>query len=76
MLQERLNVDQSQIQIFTSAVFALRDALAMLSNPIIGHFADENLKLASIYEENERGFGLGTIAGPTVSDLLLEIAGY
>ncbi|TEY32551.1 hypothetical protein BOTCAL_0727g00020 [Botryotinia calthae] len=134
MLQERLHVDQSQIQIFTSAVLALHGALAMLSSPIIGHFADENPKrkfwllcslvwciigtcmvaitpsvvllfigramqgvagsavwiigfatVASIYEESERGFGLGmmlsfantgTIAGPAISGLLLEVAGY
>ncbi|KAF7917623.1 uncharacterized protein EAE98_010039 [Botrytis deweyae] len=134
MLQERLHINQSQIQIFTSAVLALHGALAMLSSPIIGHFADKssNRKLwllfslawciigtgmvaithsvpilfigramqgvagsavwiigfatvASIYEENERGFGLGmmssfantgTIGGPAVSGLLLEVAGY
>ncbi|TGO14981.1 hypothetical protein BTUL_0046g00730 [Botrytis tulipae] len=134
MLEERLHVDQSQIQIFTSAVLALHGALAMLSSPIIGHFADKspNRKIwllfsllwciigtcmvaitysvailfigramqgvagsavwiigfatvASVYGENERGFGLGmmssfantgTIAGPAVSGLLLEVAGY
>ncbi|TGO83535.1 hypothetical protein BPOR_0630g00040 [Botrytis porri] len=134
MLQKRLHVDRSQIQIFTSAVLALHGALAMLSSPIIGHFADKspNLKfwllcsllwciigtcmvaithsvailflgraiqgvagsavwiigfatVASIYEENERGFGLGvmssfanmgTVIGPAVSGLLLELTGY
>ncbi|KAF5879012.1 putative mfs transporter protein [Botrytis fragariae] len=122
----------SQTQMFTSAVLALHGALAMLSSPIIGHFADKspNRKswllsslilciigtclvavahsvgiliigramqgvagsavwiigfstVASIFEENERGFGLGmmtslantgTIIGPAVSGLLLEAA--
>ncbi|KAF7958171.1 hypothetical protein EAE96_003732 [Botrytis aclada] len=134
MLEERLHIDQSQVQIFTSTVLALHGALAMLSSPIIGHFADKSpnrkfwlllsllwcvigtcmvaithsvavlligcgvqgvagsavwiigfATVASIYEENERGFGLGmmtsfantgTIVGPAVSGLLLEVAGY
>ncbi|KAI9646631.1 hypothetical protein NHQ30_004627 [Ciborinia camelliae] len=43
MLQERLNIASSQTQMLTSAVLALHGALAMISSPIIGHFADKSL---------------------------------
>lgn len=134
MLQERLDVDPSQTQLLTSAVLALHGALAMISSPIIGHFADKspNRKLwllfslgwciigtvmvaachsipvlflgramqgiagsavwiigfatvASIFNKNEQGFGMGimmsfansgTICGPAISGLILEAAGY
>ncbi|KAJ5781838.1 uncharacterized protein N7518_010321 [Penicillium psychrosexuale] len=42
MLRDRLHVPPSQAQELTSAVLALHGTLAMVSGPIIGHFADKN----------------------------------
>lgn len=40
MIQNRLRIDPSQTQTLTSTVLALHGAVAMLSGPIIGHYAD------------------------------------
>ncbi|CAG8905880.1 unnamed protein product [Penicillium egyptiacum] len=42
MLQNRLHVQPSQAQELTSAVLALHGALAVISGPVIGHFADKS----------------------------------
>ncbi|KAJ5971872.1 uncharacterized protein N7479_001790 [Penicillium vulpinum] len=41
MLQNRLDVQPSKAQQLTSAVLALHGTLAVISGPIIGHFADK-----------------------------------
>ncbi|KAJ5087594.1 hypothetical protein N7456_011210 [Penicillium angulare] len=41
MFQDRLHTDPSQTQMLTSAILGLHGLLAMLSGPIIGHFADK-----------------------------------
>jgi MFS family permease len=42
MIRNRLHVRPSKAQELTSAVLALHGTLAVLSGPIIGHFADKN----------------------------------
>ncbi|KAK2832013.1 hypothetical protein FQN49_006939 [Arthroderma sp. PD_2] len=41
MLEVRLNIDPSQTQSLTSALLALHGFVALISAPIIGHFADK-----------------------------------
>ncbi|CAI7565852.1 unnamed protein product [Penicillium glandicola] len=42
MFQNRLHIDPSETQKFTSAVLALHGAVSVVSGPIIGHFADKS----------------------------------
>ncbi|ESZ90466.1 hypothetical protein SBOR_9160 [Sclerotinia borealis F-4128] len=42
MLENRLHVEPSQIQKLSSTVLALHGAFAVISSPIIGHFADKS----------------------------------
>ncbi|PQE15107.1 MFS transporter protein [Rutstroemia sp. NJR-2017a BVV2] len=42
MLQNRLHVEESQVQTLSSAVLALHGAVAVVFSPIIGHLADKS----------------------------------
>ncbi|KAJ5813806.1 Tetracycline resistance protein TetA/multidrug resistance protein MdtG [Penicillium pulvis] len=65
MLRTRLHIDFSKIQEFTSAVLALYGAAAVISGPIIGHFADKtsNRKIPLLLSLIGCILGTGMVAG-------------
>ncbi|KAJ5644424.1 Major facilitator superfamily domain general substrate transporter [Penicillium longicatenatum] len=73
MIQNRLHIDPSQTQKLTSTILGLHGALAVLSGPIIGHFADEcrNKKGALLWSLGFCIIGTGIVAGARSVPLLL-----
>ncbi|KAI9368044.1 major facilitator superfamily domain-containing protein [Aspergillus egyptiacus] len=51
MLEDRLQLDSSRTQSLTSAILAIHGAVAIVTSPIIGHFADQfsNRKTSLLY---------------------------
>lgn len=51
MLEDRLHVDSSRTQSLTSGILAIHGAVAIVTGPIIGHFADQssNRKTSLLY---------------------------
>ncbi|KAJ5644202.1 Major facilitator superfamily domain general substrate transporter [Penicillium longicatenatum] len=73
MIQNRLHIDPSQTQKLTSTILGLHGALAVLSGPIIGHFADgsRNKKGALLWSLGFCIIGTGIVAGARSVPLLL-----
>ncbi|KAJ5169846.1 Major facilitator superfamily domain general substrate transporter [Penicillium coprophilum] len=73
MIQNRLHVHPSKAQELTSVVLALHGTLAVLSAPIIGHYADknQNRKTALLLSLGWCIVGTGTVAGARSVPMLL-----
>lgn len=73
MIQNRLHVDPAQTQKLTSTILGLHGALAVLSGPVIGHFADRcsNKKPALLWSLGFCIIGTCIVAGARSVSLLL-----
>lgn len=74
MLEDRLHVDSSRTQFLTSAILAIHGAVAIVTSPIIGHFADQssNRKTSLLYSLSASLVGTVMVAcAPSVWMLFL-----